>query len=181
MHVAELAQSAQERDGESVPGLGPDHVGGRRSETEYTDSVDLAPGLGAGDLRRREGPEGEAADERAPIHDHGGAPSSVTRPPRATAPVRIRAAPAWRHCYDRATSALSSRSCDMCVLFTAHDAYMRGYRVLVPADCVAARKPADRARSLGLMRRALGADTRPSPRIDLEALAKTRGRPSGSR
>lgn len=66
---------------------------------------------------------------------------------------------------------------DMCVLFTAHDAYMRGYRILVPADCVAARRPADRARSLGLMRRALGADTRPSPRIDLEALAKMRSRP----
>jgi len=69
---------------------------------------------------------------------------------------------------------------DMCVLFTAHDAYMRGYRILVPADCVAARKPADRARALGLMRRALGADTRPSFRIDLGALAKTGGRPSGS-
>jgi nicotinamidase-related amidase len=69
---------------------------------------------------------------------------------------------------------------DMCVLFTAHDAYMRGYRILVPADCVAARTPADRARSLGLMRRALGADTRPSRVIDLEALAKSRGGRAGS-
>ena len=78
------------------------------------------------------------------------------------------------------TLILTGLLADMCVLFTAYDAYMRGYHVLVPADCVAARKPADRARSLGLMRRALGADTRPSPRIDVDALAKTRGRPSGS-
>ena len=57
---------------------------------------------------------------------------------------------------------------------TGTGAYMRGYRVLVPADCVAARKPADRARSLGLMRRVLGADTRPSARIDLPALRSER-------
>jgi nicotinamidase-related amidase len=71
------------------------------------------------------------------------------------------------------TLILTGLLADMCVLFTAHDAYMRGYRILVPADCVAARKPADRVRSLGLMRRALGADTRPSTRIDLQALAKS--------
>jgi nicotinamidase-related amidase len=30
---------------------------------------------------------------------------------------------------------------DSCVMFTSHDAYLRGYRIWVPSDCVAAAKP----------------------------------------
>jgi nicotinamidase-related amidase len=47
---------------------------------------------------------------------------------------------------------------------------MRGYRVVVPEDCVAARQPDDRRRALALMRRALDADTRPVEAIDVKAL-----------
>jgi len=60
---------------------------------------------------------------------------------------------------------------DICVLFTASDAYVRGYRVVVPADCVAARRPADTVRALGVMRRALGAETPRAADLDLDALA----------
>jgi nicotinamidase-related amidase len=59
---------------------------------------------------------------------------------------------------------------DICVLFTASDAYVRGYRVVVPSDCVAARSRADSARALAVMRRALGAETPRSADIDLDAL-----------
>jgi nicotinamidase-related amidase len=60
---------------------------------------------------------------------------------------------------------------DICVLFTANDAYVRGLRVVVPSDCVAARSRADSARALAVMRRALGAETPRAAEIDLDALA----------
>jgi nicotinamidase-related amidase len=63
---------------------------------------------------------------------------------------------------------------DSCVLFTAQDAFVRGYRVVVPEDCVAARTAEDRRRALAQMRRALKADTRGSEAIDLRALARRR-------
>jgi hypothetical protein len=37
-------------------------------QTEDPDPIDLARGLGADGARHREGPEGEAADEGAPVH-----------------------------------------------------------------------------------------------------------------
>ena len=68
IHVAELAQSAQERVDERGLGLGPDHFGGHGSRTQDPDPVDLARGLGAGGAGHGESPESEAADERAPVH-----------------------------------------------------------------------------------------------------------------
>jgi nicotinamidase-related amidase len=56
---------------------------------------------------------------------------------------------------------------DICVLFTAHDAYMRGYRVLVPADCSAATTHRYHNDALALMKRVADADIRPSIDIDL--------------
>jgi hypothetical protein len=49
-------------------GAGADHIGGRGNRTQDADPVDLARGLGARDVRHREGAEGEAADEGAPVH-----------------------------------------------------------------------------------------------------------------
>lgn len=63
---------------------------------------------------------------------------------------------------------------DSCVLFTAQDAFVRGYRVVVPEDCVAARTAEDRRRALAQMRRGLQADTRGSGEIDLRKLARRR-------
>jgi len=59
---------------------------------------------------------------------------------------------------------------DICVLFTAHDAYMRGYRVKVPSDCSAAVEEKHHSQSLKLLERIADADTRPSTEIDLEQL-----------
>jgi nicotinamidase-related amidase len=40
---------------------------------------------------------------------------------------------------------------DNCVLFTAHDAYLRGYELRVPADCVAAESAARATRAIAIM------------------------------
>jgi nicotinamidase-related amidase len=68
------------------------------------------------------------------------------------------------------TLVLTGLLTDSCILFTAQDGYMRGYRLVVPRDCVAARTPADGRRALAQMRRVLRADTRPSAALDLDAL-----------
>ncbi len=52
-----------------------------------------------------------------------------------------------------------------CILFTAQDAHLRGYRVVVPSDCVAARSPEDQGRALRQLERGLGADIRPAATI----------------
>lgn len=65
------------------------------------------------------------------------------------------------------TLILTGLLADSCVLFTAQDAYMRGYELVVPADCVAARTAEDQRRALAQMRRALRAETRPSRELDL--------------
>ena len=56
---------------------------------------------------------------------------------------------------------------DICILFTANDAYMRDFQLIVPSDCVAAEEPEESAYALDHMRRVLKADTRPSAEIDL--------------
>jgi nicotinamidase-related amidase len=76
------------------------------------------------------------------------------------------------------TLILTGLLADSCILLTAQEAHMRGYRVVVPADCVAARQPDDRRRALALMRRALDADTRPVEAMDVKAL---RGGPARRR
>ena len=41
------------------------------------------------------------------------------------------------------TLILTGLLADSCILFTAQDAHLRGYRVVVPSDCVAAPRPVD--------------------------------------
>ncbi len=60
---------------------------------------------------------------------------------------------------------------DICVLFTAGDAYMRDLKVVIPADGVASNEAADRDAALALMRRVLKAETPPAAEIDFAALA----------
>jgi nicotinamidase-related amidase len=60
------------------------------------------------------------------------------------------------------TLILAGLTADNCVLFTAHDAYLRQYRVRVPEDCVASQTAGDTRRALEQMRIALKADTKPS-------------------
>jgi nicotinamidase-related amidase len=54
---------------------------------------------------------------------------------------------------------------DNCVLFSAMDAYLRGYSLSVPVDCVAAETAQARDEALQHMARVLKADVRPSARL----------------
>jgi nicotinamidase-related amidase len=54
---------------------------------------------------------------------------------------------------------------DICVLFTAHDAYMRGFSVCVPADASAAVKPAHHRRALKFLERIADADIGESSKV----------------
>jgi nicotinamidase-related amidase len=65
------------------------------------------------------------------------------------------------------TLILTGFAADLCVLFTAHDAHMRGYRLIVPADCTAANSPAITERALAHLRDALSASIEPSGGIEL--------------
>jgi nicotinamidase-related amidase len=62
---------------------------------------------------------------------------------------------------------------NICVLFTADDAYMRGYGLVVPSDCVVSNTEALNAAALEQMRLVLKAEVRPA---DALLLAPT-GRP----
>ena len=68
------------------------------------------------------------------------------------------------------TLILSGVAGDFCVLFTAHDAYMRDYRLVVPCDCIASLEPSDDRYALAHMAKVTKADVRPSTEIDLAAL-----------
>jgi nicotinamidase-related amidase len=60
---------------------------------------------------------------------------------------------------------LTGVATDICVLFTANDAYMRGYRLFVPADCCAANTRERHLRALRQLRAVVAADTRVSTRL----------------
>jgi nicotinamidase-related amidase len=53
---------------------------------------------------------------------------------------------------------------DICVQLTAMDAFLREYRIWVPADCTAAESEAAKAASLAYMETVLKCDTEPSTR-----------------
>jgi nicotinamidase-related amidase len=65
------------------------------------------------------------------------------------------------------TVILTGFAADNCVLFTAADAYMREYKVIVPRDCVGAKTSEARTHALRAMRELFGANTAPSSRIRL--------------
>jgi nicotinamidase-related amidase len=64
---------------------------------------------------------------------------------------------------------------NICVLFTAGDAFMRDLRLYVPADCVAAADAPAHRHALQQMREVLHADVTPSTRLDLSRLAGAEG------
>jgi nicotinamidase-related amidase len=61
---------------------------------------------------------------------------------------------------------------NICVLFTANDAYMRDFGLVIPRDCVASNTAAENDHALQLMEQVLKADTTPSDELDLEALQR---------
>ncbi len=56
-----------------------------------------------------------------------------------------------------------------CVLFTANDAYMRDYRLIIPADCTASISAADNENALRQMQTVLKADIRSSVEVTFDA------------
>lgn len=70
------------------------------------------------------------------------------------------------------TLILTGIKTNICVLFTANDAYMRDFNLVIPGDCVAAEDPAENEHALAQMRQVLGADTTPSTELDLRALRR---------
>lgn len=63
---------------------------------------------------------------------------------------------------------LTGVTTDICVLFTAHDAYMRGFEVSVPANCTAAVSVEHKVQALKLIQRVVDADISPSSSLTLE-------------
>ena len=62
---------------------------------------------------------------------------------------------------------LTGISGDVCVLFTAHDAYMRDYGLIVPEDCIASVEPRANEHALEMMRTTMRADVTPSGDLEL--------------
>jgi nicotinamidase-related amidase len=69
---------------------------------------------------------------------------------------------------------------NICVLFTANDAYMRDFHLVVPRDCTASNSQEENDYALRQMQKFLKADVTPSTELDLEAL-KRRAREDGAR
>jgi nicotinamidase-related amidase len=57
---------------------------------------------------------------------------------------------------------LAGLAADSCIMFTAHDAYLRKYALWIPADCVASEKDAWRRDALAYMARVLKARIHPA-------------------
>lgn len=64
---------------------------------------------------------------------------------------------------------------DLCVMFTAHDAHMRGFKLWVPSDCTASNSPAITRNTLRHLRTALHARTPKQSSIDLRELNRQLG------
>ena len=75
------------------------------------------------------------------------------------------------------TVILTGIATDVCVLFTAADAYMRDLRVIVPSDCVTALTPAAHRNALSQMRTVLKAEVVASTSLDLAQLARSHRAP----
>ncbi|MDQ3821134.1 MAG: cysteine hydrolase [Acidobacteriota bacterium] len=78
------------------------------------------------------------------------------------------------------TLILTGVAANICVLFTANDAYMRDFNLVIPADCVASNTEEENDHALQLMEKVLKADTTRSDELDLEELKQTAERESES-
>ena len=66
------------------------------------------------------------------------------------------------------TVILTGIATNICVLFTANDAYMRDFHLVVPSDCVASNTEEENAYALEQIRSVLKADTRPSTELSFD-------------
>ena len=63
---------------------------------------------------------------------------------------------------------------NFCVLFTANDAYMRDFNLVVPSDCTVSNTKQENESALRIMKKFLKADTRLSSRIVLRGAKRKR-------
>lgn len=68
------------------------------------------------------------------------------------------------------TLILTGMAGNICVLFTANDAYMRDFHLVIPSDCVASNEAEENRHALATMERLLKADITPSTELRLEEL-----------
>ena len=61
---------------------------------------------------------------------------------------------------------------NICILFTANDAYMRDLKLWVPSDCCASNEESDNRHALEQMQQVLKADIRPSTDLDPEQILR---------
>jgi nicotinamidase-related amidase len=61
---------------------------------------------------------------------------------------------------------------NICILFSANDAYMRDYVLVVPSDCTVSNTPEENQYALQQIERVLKGDITPSRELDLEALVQ---------
>ena len=73
------------------------------------------------------------------------------------------------------TLILTGMAGNICVLFTANDAYMRDFHLVIPADCVASALPEENEHALQQMATVLHADITPSTELDLTNLKHAGG------
>ncbi|HEY0984525.1 cysteine hydrolase family protein [Schlesneria sp.] len=70
------------------------------------------------------------------------------------------------------TLILTGIATNICVLFTANDAYMRDFKLVVPQDCVASNTPEECDYALDQMQKILKADIRPADELCFDELKK---------
>lgn len=73
------------------------------------------------------------------------------------------------------TLILTGMAGNICVLFTASDAYMRDFFLYVPSDCTASNTKAENDYALQQMASVLKANTTPSTKLDIEVLQRAVG------
>jgi nicotinamidase-related amidase len=61
---------------------------------------------------------------------------------------------------------------NICILFSANDAYMRDFELIVPSDCVISNTEEENTNALDQIRKVLKADITPSTELDLEAIRR---------
>jgi len=59
---------------------------------------------------------------------------------------------------------------NICILFSANDAYMRDYHIVVPADCVVSNSVEENEHALNQIKQVLKGDIRPSDELDFDAM-----------
>lgn len=73
------------------------------------------------------------------------------------------------------TLILTGLAGNICVLFTANDAYMRDFELVVPGDCIASNTSEENAHALKQMNEVLKANTTDSTKLDLSQLLHKSG------